>query len=321
MTAFVLLGDVMMDVTASVTEAINHGSDTAATVTWQPGGSAANTARWLAWAGQSTSLIGCIGGDPQGAMVREALVRDGVAPLMRTAAESRTGTCIVIVEPTGERTMLPDAGANALLTPADLPEGAFASDGHLHLSGYTLLREATRAVGMAALRLARESGMSTSLDASSAAPIRARPDAFDDALGLVDLLVANADEAVALTGARDPQEAGTVLATRARALVVVKLGPQGALGFDGGEQQRAASVASVIVDTTGAGDAFAAGLLASWTTGSPLQQALQRGNELAAVAVGRVGAGPPTTQGQECSTGGPFPSNWPAQPPAPIERD
>lgn len=292
MTAFVLLGDVMMDVTASVTEAINHGSDTSARITMQPGGSAANTARWLAWSGQATSLVGCIGADPHGVLVRDALLRDGVRPLLSTRADERTGTCIVIVEPAGERTMLPDAGANALLAPSDLPLEAYVAGHHLHLSGYTLLRPATRAAGMEALRLARQAGMSTSLDASSAAPIRDQPDALQSALDMIDLLLANADEAIAMTGASTAVGAGTALAARTPT-VVVKLGPQGALGFQDGQESSAPTVASTIVDTTGAGDAFAAGLLATWRVGSPLEPALRRGNELAAVAVSRVGAGPP----------------------------
>jgi len=291
MTAFVLLGDVMMDVTATVTEAINHGSDTPARIYLQPGGSAANTARWLAWSGQASSLIGCIGTDPNGVLISEALMRDGVQPLLSTRTDARTGTCIVVVEPAGERTMFPDAGANALLAPSDLPLDAFVAGDHLHLSGYTLLRPATRAAGLHALRLARQAGMSTSLDASSAAPIRDQPDAFHAAIDMVDLLLANADEAIAMTGATTAEQAGTLLASQTQA-VVVKLGPFGALGFQDGQESSAPTVAATVVDTTGAGDAFAAGLLAHWRPGSSLEPALKQGNALAGVAVSRVGAGP-----------------------------
>jgi len=298
MTAFTLLGDVMMDVTATVAGPIAPGSDTAARITLQPGGSAANTARWLAWSGQQSRLIGCTGDDELGRLARDALIRDGVVPLLATRASSRTGTCVVIVDPAGERTMLPDSGANALLDTGDLPAPAFTPNGHLHLSGYTLLRPSTRQVGHVACRLAREAGMTISLDASSAAPIRHQPDAFDEAYACVDLLVANAEEAMVLTGSSTTEAAIEHLVHRVPA-VVVKLGSAGAIGTTGPVVHRAPALAERAVDTTGAGDAFAAGLLGAWVAGAGLELALARGNELAAIAVNRVGAGPPADQAQE----------------------
>lgn len=298
MTAFTLLGDVMVDVTAAVAGPIAAGSDTPAAISLQPGGSAANTARWIAWSGRPSSLIGCIGDDTLGALAQRALSRDGVTPLLAVQPGATTGTCVVIVDPTGERTMLPDGGANALLTAAQLPAAAFAAPGHFHLSGYTLLRPATRAAGVAACRRARQAGMSVSLDASSAAPIIEHPDAFDEALGMVDLLIANADEAAALTGAASAQSAIRELADRV-STVVVKLGPSGAIGLVDGQVLAAPATAKQVRDTTGAGDAFAAGLLCTWSQGTGLEQALARGNEVAAIAVSRVGAGPPASGGEE----------------------
>lgn len=292
MTSFLVLGDVMVDVTAILSEPMNEGSDTAARITLQPGGSAANTARWLAWAGQTTSLLGCIGDDPLGAVASSALIRDGVRPLLAVRPSSTTGTCIVLVGPTGERTMLPDAGANDLFDECDLPVAAFAGGDHLHVSGYILLRSKSRPAGLAAIRRARAAGMTVSLDASSAAPIKARPDAFDAVYPMLDLLLANADEAFALTGSGDPHGAAAALADRTPA-VVVKLGSDGALCAQAGGTSCSPAIDTTVVDTTGAGDAFAAGLLASWTAGASLQQALESGNEVAARAVGRVGAGPP----------------------------
>lgn len=297
MKAFVVVGDVMMDVTATIAGPIALGSDTSARISLQAGGSAANTARWLASVGHSARLLGCIGDDALGEMALRALVRAGVQPML-VVREARTGTCVVIVEPTGERTMLPDAGANTLLTPGDLLSDAFTGNGHLHMSGYTLLRPATREAGIAACLLARAAGMTISLDAASTAPIMEQPGAFDEAYPLVDLLLANSEEALALTGASSAEQAAGMLADRV-GTVVVKAGAEGAIGVHKGLAHLAPAVGCAVADTTGAGDAFAAGLLGAWTQGAPLAAALAKGNQLAAVAVSRVGAGPPTDEGQE----------------------
>src|SRR5690606_1115716 len=85
--------------------------------------------------------------------------------------ERPTGTCVVMVTHKGQRTMLSDPGANAALSPEDLPRDLFTADAHLHMSGYTLLNEGSREAGLAALDLARRVGMSISVDCASAAPL------------------------------------------------------------------------------------------------------------------------------------------------------
>lgn len=292
MTAFIVLGDVMLDVSAVIEQPIQHASDTPAVIRLHAGGSAANTARWLAHLGQQVCLVGSIGDDALGRLACEELQRDGVVMALAVKPEAATGTCIVIVDPAGERTMLPDAGANALLTPADLPVDRFRHGTHVHVSGYCLLRRATRDAALAALSLAHERGLTTSLDAASAAPIAAEPSAYRDAYPLVDLLLANADEAFALTGHNEPLAAGRALGDLV-ATVVVKAGANGAVGFRDGAAITVRPTPAEMVDSTGAGDAFAAGLLPAWASGAPLAVALQHGVDVAALAVGRVGAGPP----------------------------
>lgn len=292
MATFIVLGDVMMDVSAVIDQPIRHASDTPARICLNAGGSAANTARWLAHLGQSTCLIGSIGDDTLGRVAREELQRDGVVPALAVRAEKPTGTCIVIVDPSGERSMLPDAGANALLTAADLPEDRFHPGSHLHLSGYSLLRRATRDAALAALTMARARGVTTSLDAASAAPIADDPAAYQEAYPLLDMLLANADEASALTGQAEPRAAagdlGQLVGT-----VVVKSGAQGALGVHQGAMIDVPARRVTVIDSTGAGDAFAAGLLPAWARGGSLEEAIGLGAVVAAQAVSRVGAGPP----------------------------
>jgi sugar/nucleoside kinase (ribokinase family) len=199
-----------------------------------------------------------------------------------------TGTCIVLVHPGGERTMVPDPGANDALAVADLPDGA-----HLHLTGYTFLREGSRAAGLAALALARERGIPVSVDPSSAAPLAAvGARAFLEWVAGAHVLLPNADEAQALTGEADPVRAARELARRAGGEVVVTLGAGGALWTDGDDVVRAAAQPARAVDSTGAGDAFAAGLLAARLRGGTPAAALAAGCALAARAVAVPGARP-----------------------------
>ena len=122
-TQFVLIGDLMIDITAVTNGPVNYASDTRAQISVHLGGANANTATWLAYLGENVHLHATeISGAP-------------------------TGTCIVILDSTGERTMLPDPGANSFLAPYQITDSLFRAGAHLHMSGYTLLNPATREVG------------------------------------------------------------------------------------------------------------------------------------------------------------------------------
>ena len=179
----VVLGDLMTDVVAWVSGPLAHASDTPAQITTHPGGGGANVAARLAAAGVPTRCSSArVGNDPAGRAAVEDLRAGGVRDQRRRRSRARRpGTVVVIVEPTGERTMLPDRGANAVLSPADLPVDELRAATHLHLSGYTLLDPGSRAAALVALEHAREAGVSVSVDPASAAPIEtAGPRAFLD---------------------------------------------------------------------------------------------------------------------------------------------
>jgi ribokinase len=272
----VVVGDLMVDVVARMAGPLAMGSDTPAAVASRPGGAGANVAAWLAVRGVSVSLIARCGDDAAGRGAVERLRAHGVEVSGVALDPHRaTGTCVVLVAPDGERTMLPDAGANAALSPDDLP--ALEAGAHLHLAGYTLLRDGPpRAAALEALRRARSGGLTISLDPSSAAPLRAfGAERFLDLAGPVDLLLPNRDEAAVLG----------LLASRARE-VVVTLGPQGAVWTDGDREVASPAVAAgPVAETTGAGDAFTAGFLAAWLDGAAPADALGAGNALAARAL------------------------------------
>jgi sugar/nucleoside kinase (ribokinase family) len=161
--------------------------------------------------------------------------------------------------------------------------------GHLHVAGYALLRAGSRPAARGAISRALGRGMTVSVDPSSAALLS--PEFLDHAEG-AGLLLPNADEAQMLSGERDPERAARALASRFGE-VVVTLGAEGALWTDGRETVRAgAAPAEAAVDSTGAGDAFAAGLLASRLDGAGPAEALAAGASLAARAVARPGGRP-----------------------------
>lgn len=288
MSRVVVLGDVMVDVVARLSGPLATGSDSPAVIHFHGGGSAANTAAWLAAAGAEPVLAGRVGDDDRGRLARDELVAAGVDARLAADPELPTGTCVVLVGPDGERTMVPDAGANEALDEADLVD-LLQPDDLLHVAGYALLRPGSRPAARAAIARALEAGMSVSVDPSSSALLS---DDFLEWAGGSNLLLPNASEAHALTGDSDPERAARTLAARFDE-VVVTLGPAGALWTDGDEVLRAAAVpVDAVVDSTGAGDAFAAGFLSGRAAGASTAEALAAGCKLAARAVTTPGARP-----------------------------
>jgi sugar/nucleoside kinase (ribokinase family) len=291
MTRVVVLGDVMVDVVARLSGPVAPGSDSPARVAFQGGGQAANTAAWLAVAGARVALVSRVGPDAAGRDAVDELGALGVETRLAVDSERSTGTCVVLVAPDGERTMFPDAGANGGLAAADLPDDLFEAGDHLHVAGYALLRDGSRGAALSAMERAGAAGMTVSVDPSSASLLSGGL----RRLGKGDLVVPNELEARALTGVSDPAAAAGVLA-ESFPEVVVTLGEDGALWSDGSELLRVAAPAANVVDTTGAGDAFAAGLLAARVRGAAPEEALEAGCALAARAVTVTGARPVSPQ-------------------------
>jgi sugar/nucleoside kinase (ribokinase family) len=294
MSRVVVLGDVMVDVVVQLEGPLAHASDAPARIAFHGGGSAANTAAWLAAAGARPVFVGRVGEDDAGRAAAAALQAAGVEARLARDRERPTGTCIVLIGPDGERTMIPDAGANDGLAAGDLPAELLARGDHLHVGGYALLRPGSRGAASAAIRAAAGLGMGVSVDPSSAALLS--PDFLSAALGAT-LLLPNALEARALTGEPDVRSAARALARRF-AEVVVTLGADGALWTNGSLEERVpAQPVAAVVDLTGAGDAFAAGLLAARLGGSGTRAALDAGCRLAARAVTTSGGRPDSGQG------------------------
>lgn len=306
----VVIGDVMTDVVARVDEPTMLGSDTAARVSTRQGGAGANVAHWLAHLGTPVAFVGSVGSDPFGSEAVEVLTNAGVDVHVPTDAQLPTGSCVVLVGEDGERTMLPDAGANSTLTPDQLPLDVLRSASWLHLSGYTLLNPGSREAGLAAIRVAREAGVPTSVDAASAAPLQAvGGKEFLTFTEDVDVAFCTLDEAEVLCESREPAVV-TARLTATYSQLVLKLGSGGAMWCSAqdlvGCRVAAATPSGPVVDTTGVGDAFSAAYLAAVSSAdaraggpSPLvppsgviRDALARACQLAAGVVTRPGSRP-----------------------------
>ena len=167
-----VIGDVMTDVVARVDDPLALGSDTAAHVQTHQGGAGANVAAWLAALDVPVRFVGRVGADPFGTESVQVLRTGGVDVRVAVDDARATGTVVVLVGADGERTMLPDAGANSALTADDVAAGDVATAGWLHVSGYTLLNPGSRDAGSAALAAARAAGVPTR--STSRAPRRCR---------------------------------------------------------------------------------------------------------------------------------------------------
>ncbi len=304
-----MVGDLILDLLAKVERSIALGTDTFTTIHAAPGGSGANAAAWLASlkrvvatgavdanattsSNVETHFVGRVGDDVFGEFLAGELERAGVKPHLACDPSLKTGKVFVLVDGTGERTMITDRGAGEALSPEDLPESLFRG-GHLHLSGYTFSGGSRRETARAALRLAREGGMSASVDPSSVPLLEAvDPDRFLHWTRGVDLCFPNLEEGALLAGERDPGRIAEGLLAYYPG-VVLKLGSAGALYADAdGRREHVPAASRRVVDTTGAGDALCAGFLAARLSGGSLTEALRRGVELAGQAVEQVGARP-----------------------------
>jgi ribokinase len=221
-------------------------------------------------------------------MLTDDLHDEGVTTALITDPQRSTGIIQVLVEPDGERTMVPDRGANAWWAETDVPEAVIAAAKLLHVVGYVLLDEASQTGALRAMELARKHGVPISLDPSSHAPLHSLgPDGFWSLVGKVDILLPNRHEARTLTGVDDPAVALTALCAHA-ARVVIKLDRDGCIASEAPTGQPCVRVPAppiAAANATGAGDAFNAAFLSGITAGLGLETACRRGVALGSYAV------------------------------------
>ncbi|MFD7874557.1 carbohydrate kinase family protein [Streptomyces sp. NPDC059766] len=294
--ALLVVGDVVTDVVARHRGPLATGTDTAASIRTLPGGAGANVACWAAhWGCPEVRMLGRVGADAAVWHERE-LACHGVRPRLVVDAQAPTGTVICLVD-TGEaaeRTFLTDSGACLRLDPGDWSDALLDGVAWLHLSGYLLFSEPSRALVAAALESARACGVPVSLDPASAGfLVGLGVERFLELVAGVTLLLPSRDEACLLTGLPDTADAAAKL-SRHVPLVVAKQGADGALvARSGTVPVRVPAVPATPRDTTGAGDAFTGAFLAALLAGAEPEEAAAQGCRAGAQAVERIGGRPP----------------------------
>jgi sugar/nucleoside kinase (ribokinase family) len=264
---FVALGEVMVDVVCDELPAAGERVHTSVAV--RAGGSAVNAALWAAELGASACVVGRIGSDPAGELVRNRLSARGIEARLAQDDELPTGTAVALgVEQAAG--FVADRGANARLSEDDVPD-PLTGDALL-VSGFALFQAGSADAASTGLR--RFTGGWAGVDVGSSR-LAATAD-LERASG-ANVVFATAEEAEALTGA-EPEEAAHELATRFT-VASVKLGKNGALAARGEVVERAAPPQVTPNATFGSGDAFAAAFLLALAGGDDLLPALERACE------------------------------------------
>ena len=290
MKKILCIGDLALDVIAQLKESINYGNDTASRISTHPGGQAANVSTWITRTNTRAQLVARVGNDPVGFALISDLDKYGVEHLNLMRSGRPTGVVVILVD-ANERTMFPDNGANADLEVSDLPP-LDDVDG-VYLSGYALLDFRSRDAVLAMVKKVKAAGIPIFFDPTTTGAMKIVPLAeVLSWVSLMDGILLNAEEALYLGDATNIEVAEENL-QKFTPLVVIKLGSRGAMAVFNDQSARVAAVTTNVVDTTGAGDSFAAGFIPMWLETRDLEAALSAGTSLAAKCVATVGARPP----------------------------
>lgn len=259
------------------------------------GGSAGNTVCALAALGANPGFIGKVGQDETGAFFGDTLRQRGVNALLATC-DLPSGIASTFISTDGERTFGTYLGAAATLRAEDLSRKMFAGYNYLYIEGY-LLQD--HDLMLRAVQLAKEEGLQVCLDMASYNVVEAERDFFDQLIvKYVDIVFANESEALAYTG-KAPHEALEEIASKC-SIAVVKTGKEGSLVKKGTEViQLLSCLVDNVLDTTGAGDFYAAGFMYGLTCGYSLEKCVQISTILATAVIQEVGTTLPTKKWDE----------------------
>jgi fructokinase len=269
------------------------------------GGAPANVATGLARLGVRVGFRGVVGDDPFGRLLARLLASEGVECALRFTRERPTGMWFVALDERGERDFFSPNGrfsADKLLAPSDVDPALLARTRWLHTGSSAHVLPAAQDALRAAVAAARAAGVRVSFDPNvwlhlweDVEPLRRL---CADVLPSCDVAKVASDEAELCTGERDPERAAARLHEMGVALACVTLAEEGAIVRRGSDVLRVPAERAPVVDTTGAGDAFVAGLLSVLARAGPiaslsradLERAVRFANRVAARAIGRVGA-------------------------------
>ena len=265
------------------------------------GGSAANSMAGVAAMGGSAAFVGQVADDQFGHIFEHDMHALGVrfdTPALPRGDGSGppTGRCLILVTPDAQRTMNTCPGASHELSADTISASLIASASILYLEGYLFGPEKPRAAMMKAVDIAHSAGRKVAFTLSESVCIAGRKEGFGRMInsGGVDLLFANEDEALQLTGRTDLESALGELMAKVPTLVITR-GPEGAIAIEGNQRiSIPAAPVNEVVDTTGAGDQFAAGFLTARCKGASLERCLWTGAIAAGEVIQQYGARPMT---------------------------
>lgn len=294
MSSVICIGDVMLDVIAQISvmpQLINFGSDTSTKISTHGGGAAGNVASWLRVAGAQSQIVAKVGQDSAGSALIAQFDALGVKHTNLYTKDVDTGVIVILVDPLGERTMLAGAGANSKLQLSDLPN--LAGFDAVYLTGYALLNPASRTTILSMIAEINRAGIPIFFDpATVGGMIAVETSEILSWLPSMHCILLNEEEAIFLTGDTNLETALDFLLAHC-SIAVIKRGSLGAVGkIRGGEMFSVEAIQVDLVDTTGAGDSFAAGFIAAKLSGSDLLAALVAATTIAAQCVAIVGARP-----------------------------
>jgi len=253
------------------------------------GGSAANTVVGVAELGGRAAYCGKVGNDALGRFYRDDLDAIGVRFDGASSSEA-TGTALVLITPDAQRTMLTSLGASALLDSPDVQLSSLDGCAYLYVEGYLLPGEGTRRAALAAIEAAKSRGMRIALTVSDPFVVAQSAQLLWELIdGPIDLLFCNEIEAAALVGTDDMVECARALHRRATNIALT-LGAKGSVLMHEGTLHPVEGVKVDPVDTTGAGDMYAAGILYGLTHGLSWPEAGRLASHAAARVVSTLGA-------------------------------
>ncbi|GAB4141310.1 MAG: adenosine kinase [Planctomycetaceae bacterium] len=253
------------------------------------GGSAANTVIGVADFGGKSAYAGKVGQDSLGDFCLQDMRKMGVT-IEVPPAKGQTGTCVVLITEDAQRTMLTHLGVSSTLSPDDIDEAEIRKSKYVYIEGYLFTGTEPKAAAYRAIELARKNHVKIAFTVSDPFLIESFRDEFWELIeGPVDLLFCNLEESRSLTGLQDPIECAREIHQHAEN-VALTLGADGSILMHEGDVIPIESVTTNAIDTTGAGDMYAAGLLYGITNGLSWKQSGHLASHAAARIVSQLGA-------------------------------
>lgn len=265
---------------------LQHFADKNKTV--ELGGSSMNAIRTLSQLGKKTFFAGMVSEDNYGSQIKERLSTVGIDSAIANG-EGGTGTCVILVTPDGERTMNTHLGASRLYSESIIPHDKIAESEVFHFCGYQWDTNDQKAGIKSAIETAKKAGTKVSFDIADPFVVNLHKDDFIDVIkNDVDIVFANEEEAKILLGKTVEETAKFIADTGA--IAVIKLGAKGAMIRSGEEVYMVEPVTTQVVDTTAAGDMFAAGFLHGYTSQKSLGDCGVIAASMASDVISRYGA-------------------------------